>query len=549
MFTTNAASETTTFDLGHGSVIAASGVASTVQVSYDAGTKSYTVATSDRKQTFSPADVQAGIFTGETRYVKTSVAGRDYLTLVVAPYTGKTANKYVGLGYWQRNVVDGSVQSTSFDSFVYGFDTVASAVPRVGSGGYVVDAFGLVTTPGKEAKAFSGSGTFDVDFLRGLFQTKVMVGEYSLTSDSYGSGGTIQLQGAGHLSSGNGFSGNISYTGFDGTVAGKMSGLFFGPNAQELGASFTTDNAGGAVVTGGLTGQLDGTRAPVTLAVSNVVVDTDFTEHFSEFNSGNDTSLTPAFRGSIGYNGQEAGKVTVRKDGTVVVTLANSVSPPTTFAASDRSPVQRVNFTSYDVVAPAGPLGGGGPTHLDLYQPGAANTELALSYLSFGIWAQAYQNATYSQVRKDFLVYGLETPAGLLSRRTGSASYGGVVYGATTTDTGVLQDVGGTSRFDVDFGAHQFSGALDLTAQAAGGAVNALGTWTFADRLTAGQMVETRLSKSGVSAPAPLAYNSITPRFYGPNGEEIGATFSIQKGYPSDVGTTAITGVTVAKQR
>jgi hypothetical protein len=548
-FTTVAASERASFDTAKNVVINGSGALSSVQVSYDAASKSYTVATVGRSATFGLAAVQTAGQPGETRYVRSTSDGRDNLTLVVTPYTGHTPNKYVGLGYWQRSAVSGSTQNTTFDSFVYGFDTPPTGVPRSGSAGYVVDAFGLVTTPGKEPKAFSGTGTFDVDFLRGVFQTKALVAEYSLASDTYGSGGTILLQGAGQVAAGNDFSGNVSYTGFDGTVAGRMSGRFFGPTAQELGGSFAADSVGGGAVTGSLTGQLK-SGAAVTLTVDNVVTDTAFGERFAEFSTASDTALFPVARGSMGYNGEEPGKLTVRKDGTVLLRLANSSTLEATFAATDRSSSQRANFTSYDTIVPADGLTASGPVHFDLYRPGTGNTELALTYLGFGIWTRPFQNGTFSLTRKNFLVYGLETQAGLLSRRSGTASYAGVVYGATSAASGAVQDVGGTSRFDVDFAAQKYAGSLDLTAQpATGGTGSFLGTWTFANALTAGQMDQTPLVKEGAPNGNALPYNSITPRFYGPDGEEIGATFTIQRGFPGDSGTTAITGVTVAKRR
>ena len=43
-------------------------------------------------------------------------------------------------------------------------------------------------------------------------------------------------------------------------------------------------------------------------------------------------------------------------------------------------------------------------------------------------------------------------------------------------------------------------------------------------------------------------YNSIAPHFYGPDGEEIGATFAITSGWPGSADSTSIVGVTVAKR-
>lgn len=544
VFSTTGTSATAEFDLSTSEVTSAATEPSNVQVKYDADAQSYTVTTAGRSSTFAPAQKESGAIPGETRYV--SADGSERLTLVVTPYSSQTANQYVGMGYWQDNTVTGSVQHSTFDSFVYGFATPTSAVPHSGSANYVTDVFGLVATPGKEPKAFSGPGTFQIDFLSGVFQTTAYVAEYGLLSDSYGFGGSILFQGAGTLTSGNGFSGNVSYTGFDGTVAGTMTGRFFGPDAQELGASFSADNAAGAIVTGSLTGRRDGTVPIATQTLTNVVANVSLPERFAEFSSGTDTSLTPAFRGSIGYNEPYGGKVQLFTNGDVSVRLTNSAGPEVLLTAADRSASQRAHFTSYDKVVPESPLRPESLVHVDLYKPGAANGELALTYTSFGIWTEPYVNGTYSKVRKDFFVYGFETPQWLLSERTGTGRYDGIVYGSTTTSAGVLQDVGGTSRFDVDFGAQTYSGWLNLTAAGAG-STTPLGTWTFADSLVSGQMTMTPLLKDGVPGVTSLEYNSINPRFYGPNGQEIGATFTIQDGYPT-LGSTAITGVTVAKK-
>jgi hypothetical protein len=537
-FDTNSASATATFDLAADQVTSGTSAPSSIQVNYDAAAKSYTVATTGRSETFTPGEIQAGTLPGETRYL----AGQDLLTLVTTPYSGTIPNQYVGMGYWQRNALSGTTQNTTFDSFVYGFATPAGAVPRTGSAGYITDVFGLYTVPGKEPKAISGAGTFQVDLLQGIFQTKAFVNEFALTSDTFGSGGTIVFQGAGHLTSGNGFSGNVSYSGFNGTVAGTMSGRFYGPNAEELGASFSADNAAGAALTGSMTGRRNG-QAPVSLSLTDIVADTPLNERFAEFSTGTDTSLTPAFRGSIGNVEAEPGKVTLRQDGSKSVLLSNSAIAGAELNDAARSATQRPDFDSYDTVV------NGKAIHVDLYKPGAANAELALTYAGFGIWTEPFQNGTFSQIRKDFFVYGFETPQSLLSRRTGSGAYDGIVYGATTTSDGILEDVGGTSHFDVDFGAQSYGGSLNLTARpASGGASSMLGTWTFSDKLVLGQMTQTRLLQNGIPLVGNLEINSIDPRFYGPDGEEIAATFAIQQGQSGTLGSRSITGVTVAKR-
>ena len=543
LFDTDAASGTATYDTSRGTVTSGGAGSSSIQVSYDATARSYTVSTAGRSETFTPSQIQTGTLPGETRYAALDGSTRDYLTLVVTPYTSGTPNRYVAKGYWQRNALAGTTQSTTYDAFVYGFATPAAAVPRTGTAGYAIDVFGLVNTPGKDPRAFTGAGTFQVDLLQGLFQTKTYVTEASLTNGTVISGGQVFLQAAGHVSSGNGLSGNVSYNNLDGVLGGTIAGRFYGPGAEEVGASFSADNGGGASVTGSLTGQRDPGQAPVTQSLTNLVADVELPEHFAEYSVGYDTSLSPAFEGAIGYNQPTDGKVTLHSDGSVVIQPLYASTMQANLTAADRSAAQRTNFVSYDKVVE------GRQVHLDLYKPGGSNTELALTYASFGIWREDFQNGTFSHVRKEFMAYGLETPSWLLSRRTGSGTYDGVVYGATTTLDGTQQDVGGTSRFDVDFNAQHYSGSLDLNARAAGGATSSLGTWTFGDRLVAGQMAATPLFHNGVTGDNDLQYNSIRPRFYGPDGEEIAATFTIQNGQAAAVGVTGITGVTVAKRR
>jgi hypothetical protein len=552
-FTTDNSRGTATFNLSQGLTVGGTSAAAAIQVSYNATTNSYTVASSGTSQTFSPVERQASSTSEQNSYFKTDGAVRDYLTLLVRPYTASIANKYVGMGYWQRNTISGSTQNTTFDAFVYGFDTPTAAIPHTGAAGFRIDAFGLITVPGKEPKAISGTGTMQVDFLSGLFQSKSYVGEYSLTSDAYSSGGSIFLQTSGHLTSGNGLFGNMSYSSLDGTVSGSIAGRFYGPAAEELGASFSASNATGSSLTGTLTGARDAS-APVTQALTNIVTDTPMTDHYAHFYAGTDTSLTPAFRGSLGTNAfsYDTGSVTPHTDGSITIHLSNADSPDTILTSADRSTIQRANFTSYDKVTQPFLRAGALPSHVDLYKPGNSNTELALSYASFGIWSSRFVNGTFVLDQRDFFTYGLETPTSILSYRSGTGTYDGVAYGATTAN-GVTQDVTGTSRFDVNFGAQNYTGSLTLASQPVGGGSSAaLGTWTFGDRLVAGQMAQTPLLRDGVgNTVMPAEYNSISPRFYGPDGEEIAGTFTIIQTMANSagVGNVSITGATVAKRR
>ncbi len=529
VFATNAASATTALDTSAKLVVGASTTTpSTIQVSYDASAKSYTITGASRSQTFAVADIQTGTNPGETRYFKTDGTNRDYLTLAVTPYTSTTANNYVGLGYWQRNVVTGTTQNTTFDSFVYGFDTAASAVPRNGSAGYVTDALGFVTTPGKTPRAFTGPGTFNVDLALGVFATHSSVVEYNLTDSGATSGGGIEFTGGGHLTSGNGFAGNFTYGGFDTRVSGTIAGRFFGPAAQELGASFSANDGAGSAVTGSLTGQQSASVTPINLSLPNFVSDQLF--------YSNQAMLETQRSGASNiYNG--IGQLTRRADGSFSLTAATSQYAASSFTSADQVTDSRANFTSYQKVV------NGQTLRISFYKPGAANTELALTYASFGSSVGGASPGYGAFDGRYYFIYGIETPTSLLARRTGSASYTGVAYGAGVRTDGLVYDVRGTSQYAVDFTGQKYSGSLALNGTpTTGTTATDLGTWSFAGALTSGQLNQTGLSR------ADGAIGQIVSRFYGPDGEEIAATFSAMTGAQSAANTVAIVGATVAKR-
>ena len=562
------------YDLVANKVLDSDSAQGTLQVHYDAATHTYSLTSGARSATFGIPDIHAGTgaVAGETRYVYTAAGGiSQYLTLAVKPYSGSRTNSYVGLGYWETIQVNNGKQNSQLDMFAYGFETSAAAVPKSGAASYDIDALALVAVPGQEPKALQGGGTLDVDFLSGSFLAQAYVDEYGLgASNTYGHGGNIVLHAGGHLASGNSFSGNVSYTGFlaanpgvsFSNVSGTIQGRFFGPNAEELGASFVAGNSDGAHVAGALTGQRN-TTSPATLAISNLLADTTLNSRASELRVHFDTTSGVVFKDASGYAPDtwwQPGKVTLKLNGDVAVQTTYNVDPKATFTSADRSAVQKPNFTSFDTNKATQPSSSEPATvHFDLYKIGKDNPELQLSYVGFGIWSQTYTGSdpvyTHTTSRTDsyqYVLYGLETPKLLMAGRTGSASYQGVVYGNSVIGNGTLQEVGGTSRFNVDFGAQSYSGALDLTVGAVGGPKSTLGTWTFSDRLIDGQMGPTALSPNVATFNIPDA-NTINPRFYGPEGQEIGATFSIVRSMttPDIMGgysKISITGVTVAKR-
>jgi hypothetical protein len=502
-FANNAASETSTI-AASANLTAASSVSQALTFSYDLTTNSYTVSTQGHSQTFAPANLSSPAANGVAVYAITNGATTDRLTLESASITGYGATypQYSGLGYWQRTTTGASSSDVTVDFFIYGLPTSASAVPRSGSAAYATSVYGVVSPIGSEERFFQGTGRMDIDFKAGLMSTSATLSESGIVSQaSYGS--TATINGSGTLSSsGNAFSGAITYTGLNSKSTGTLQGQFYGPAAQELGASFATSGADGSSASGVIWGNQNANLAPLNQSVSNIVTTQTFTS--SEVQSPSGTIDT--------------GQVTVTSAGGVTVSPAGL--PGATFTSSQEVSGAPANFTGY----------GNGTTTVDLYKAGSANTELALTYLSFGSWQGPIASGSNTTATAWF-AYGLGTSAAVIQARTGSANYTGVAYGtASTAASGTNAMVSGTASFAVNFDMNGYFGSFGLK-----NATTDYGTFNVSG--TIGSGTANRGGVTGVTAGS----GTFLPAFYGPTGQEFGGPFQIA------VPGTTIVGVAAGK--
>lgn len=526
------ASTNVVFDLGKGVTVNGSSKATSVQISYDAASQSYTVVTDGRSQSFVQAEGQATGNPGETRYTKSNGGVIDNLTLVTTPYTGTISNKYVGMAYWQHDNIVGTQQSTTFDIFAYGLDTPATAVPRTGAATFKTDIFGLLTIPTVAPRGLQGSGTFTADFLSGLFSTTAVLNEFDYITKGGLTGGLF-LNGGGQITSGNGFSGNIVYENGGLAVAGTISGKFYGPGAEEMGASFTASDGKGSALSGAMTGQRDGSATPQNVSLTNILT----TQRVQSWTAGLQLAQ---FDGTTNFfqigPAPNQGVSTIRPGAPPAIDTGSSGFPFADLSKADQVASTHPNFDAYDKVV------AGTPLHIELYKPGSANTELALTYSSFATYSSQTREATttgnLTRTNRFFILYGLETPRNLLSMRTGTGRYDGVVYAEGASLDGHVYDVGGAAHFDVDFSNARYGGSLSLVDRGPGAA--SFGTWTFASTIGGGQMLQTAFKED-------LGSN-ITPRFYGPDGQEIGATFRLTSGTVGAPNAVSISGVALTKR-
>lgn len=518
-----------------GEVKSASGDREPASLAYNAETDTYKVTLGDRSSDFTAADKLPQRFSGEVRYETSS---NDYLTLVTTPYYQGKPNQYVGLGYWQANQLSADTQNTSFSTFVYGFNTPAGDVPRTGSAHWLVDIFGLLAEEGKELTVIQGLGDFDVDFAVGSYRLQSFVDEQAVVTND-GVSGSLILQSGGKLGSDGSFGGILTYNGSGDLLVGDLNGSFFGPNGAEVGATFLAAG-NGAYLNGGFTGQrseLGATSAGLSnLTLSDLVAEQRL---FGSYKS----ILWVVSDGIVGYQsvveGSSGGSVDVEPGQIRNINVQGGYTVDPSDIVNDG----RSNFTTYQTTL------GSDPVTIAAYKIGDTNSELQLTYTSFAEWRTSTPSplpdgTQGTQFTNRYLVYGVETPLGLLSARTGQASYSGVAYGTGVSPSGLYYEVSGNSHFLVDFSSSRYSGSLELNGTSSSGDLRDFGTWNFANALSGGVFVASNLTGPGTHDQG----NEISPTFYGPTGQEIGATFQLRTGLSGDPNNVHIVGATVAKE-
>jgi len=499
----------------------ASGGKSTLTISYDAPSKSYTVSVAGRSQTFAPANIITSIENDGINYRKSDAATRDTLTLDDAV---KTTYKYVGRGYWQRDTLGGSAQNSSFDAFTYGLPTAASAVPKTGLGSFSTDLFGFYAAPGQESKVIGGTGTMQIDFVNAVFSSSTTLSTVNLAGNGSGSGNYVTA--SGKLTSDGLLSGTASYNNFyTDFQTGDLNGRLYGPAGEEVGATFNL-SGGGATVVGTLVGKATtATAAPsgpgqtANLTLSNLVNEQRFTDP-----SGS------------------AIAVTLKPGEDFVFEGFSPRYPMATFTAADK-----VASASDATIRTYQKASGSQTSRVSLFVPGPANTALALTYTSFARWELTDTDPSASRTLR-YATFGFKSDERTITTQTGTAHYQGLAFGQSTTSP-IKYVVTGTSSFDADFGAGKYSGSLKLTGTPAGGAALDFGTYSFKSTISIAGAGNAQIFEPN-AGPLDQQIGSVSPTFYGPNAEEIGADFlvSVSKTLAAPAAGVAVQGVIVARK-
>lgn len=224
---------------GENQVFASGNVSSTTTVAYDASTDSFTLSISQSdvnySQTFRPVDIDNSDV-DFTTYIRSGD-----LAILLNPNAPLLALEYVTLGAWVSE--SGSSQrDLSLGYLAGGIQTPDGDMPVTGTANYTGEITGTgVAKPTGLLYYLSGDADIEADFSTGDVTTTITVLR-NLYADNTGlapylfeSNGSIS--GATNL-----FGGTISS--LDGSnLSGRVDGAFFGPNADEVGGTFSASNS------------------------------------------------------------------------------------------------------------------------------------------------------------------------------------------------------------------------------------------------------------------------------------------------------------------
>lgn len=218
----------------------------TSSVRYDAATNSYTIrdtGNASATSTFGPANVVAAESDASHTVYRKSGGGTTETLTMLNPGAANPliALTYASYGHWRKTTPGAAWNGDTGQSdtwFVYGIKTSAAQMPRTGSASYMTVLDG--TFADKTALyAVSGTGSILADFGAGSLG-------FSATALGTPESGPLldfgTITGTGSIKTN---SASFSAKGSAGGYKMDMSGYFFGPAAEEVGAVFRLSGNGG----------------------------------------------------------------------------------------------------------------------------------------------------------------------------------------------------------------------------------------------------------------------------------------------------------------
>ncbi|MBB3957712.1 beta strand repeat-containing protein [Novosphingobium sediminicola] len=394
-----------------------------LSIIYNAATGTYSLNDGTRSVSVGAANIDRS--KSNTAVTTYALAGGATSDSIILTNSGSSAGltRYVGAGVWLRELDLATTIDGRVTSFTYGVQTGAGALPRSGLASFDVNLLG-VRSSGAAIYALGGNGRLNVDFGTGAMFGSGLYSETNSTTGGVSDNHAWQSQ-ALISSSKNSFLGLIQT---DSAGNGEWHGAFYGPSAQEVGGSWSTDtgngNAGSGVIWGALgTTSLNGAGS-LTSPQSDV-----FFAPLSASLSANSAAAGGNLSSIAGGAGLAA--IYRAKSGAqdVVYSRDGRITSPSSSGA--------LTYQQFN-------------TGL-LYTRGGVEYDMRTGNLLFDAYA-----------------YGFDTQAGAVPR-TGSATYGLVLRGAAAPVGQPLRDLFGNGALQVNFSGNTLTtqGSYSLAAPGA----------------------------------------------------------------------------------
>jgi hypothetical protein len=525
-------------------------------LSYDAGSKTYTVATDyspapDAPVSFDASNIVAGEenFTTYQRASPGSPAGYDRLALFIPGLSNtKISLTYSSYGIFRGNRTPGySIGSY----FVFG-QVPAAGAPTSGIASYagVVDGCDIICT-----NKIGGTSSLVVNFLNSTLKAELNL-SFSQTEAGRKSGtpllAPIRLTGIGYVDTVNsaGIRGELT-AGASDILSGTFAGGFYGPNGEEFGFGFNTSMnsaVAGYNMEGVAVGKKQGSVVNPASQTLNQALQAG--ETFNAANAGvilkgatsGNVSLFPSSQNLLSYDAAADTYILTRD------TFSNNGHIQVLRFGSTDQIAGSATFTTHRIADSSDPANRNKDLTISLFKIGPSNSAINLTYASYGYYTFRGTETGVATDNHNFFLYGVATPQSAIPT-LGTAAYTGIVDGIYTDPNGTYR-ISGSSALNANFagrslttsmtftGANMASGGPSLASQTFAGSAN----FTSANQSAAGQFMG-----SLASSAAPSVNGTFFGNFYGPLANEYGYAFRLGNGTTSANSTVFGVGVAVGK--
>ncbi|MEO7383993.1 MAG: transferrin-binding protein-like solute binding protein, partial [Novosphingobium sp.] len=432
--------------------------------------------------------------------------------------------------------------SLSFDSYVYGFPTAASAVPRIGKAFYDARINGGILEPGVSAQTFSGTGSLTADFAvgtltgNGAYEARTLNSNdlfhsFNVSGNQTDTGNWSTSATLGSAS--NSIAGSFTLAGTK-TYTGNLNGNIYGPSADQIGGTFALTSITNGRVSGYLVGTKNLVSSGSQMPLASITIMTSLpTLSISQLYNRNIGAIAPFTTFSIPDRNKFGMAINPSSNTEKTRTEPNGV----TFGGSDFSSSKSdQNFNAYS--KDDTPPGYNYIRTANIYNyiaDGQAG-HINLTYSGFSIYQySSLDPGNADQIRTTFMSYGQATADSLMPR-SGSASYTGIAYGqgfindpsSSNTFKSSIYNMTGSSSVNANFSTGAVSGNITLSGVGVSGeALRDFGSANFSGTINSSYYNSAQISGFSATSTTGALQGDVYGQFFGPNGQEVGGAFDL----------------------